>query len=193
MAFMTLYEWLKVPGLKEHQTIFYLNSSDFRETLDLEPPGELSCWYLTLQSKEEYLAQEEKRLGEYIAADGLLSLSAPDRRSDLIESVMERARKYCADSEKHMLQNERGVRRVRKVLRLSDHMKWAVRVRVLGEEFEVVAKEEECEGNTIKKAVQNILLAIRLPLEPTFHLQRGRPRGRLDSPSVRRHRVNRNT
>jgi hypothetical protein len=155
-------------------------------------PKEFPLWPAFLMRQRDYLRMLERDLRNAIEKDPAWSwaLSRPHLKShvnNLIKVVLEDVRQnHCERVARHYA--EKGFERIGKRSRMEDHINWTVRVRVLSQTsdqiatmLETVAREAYLTINGVRKAVRETLIALELPMRPTFRPARGRPKRAVDS------------
>jgi hypothetical protein len=155
------------------------------EELALLPTKLISRWYPFQQRLKDYLEEVRNQLRATIMKDPLGSLACDgylkSHLKDFIDLLIEHLKvTYCNKLAEYY--ESKGFERFSKKTRADEHTKWTVKVRVLCQSdddvvqaFKTIAKENNLKVNAVKKAVRQYLVAMGLPLQPTFK-SRGRPK-----------------
>jgi hypothetical protein len=143
-------------------------------------------YWLSGKSREHYLNELETEARMEFEISALLLHVEPPLRAASVRSILDKATQYCQEVEK--LFKAYGYVNDDARWQQQNHLRWTIQAHVLGKSFEEItalesssAKKSEDPVARVRKAVRDKLTLIGLSIEPTFHLQKGRPRGTKDS------------
>ena len=177
-AYFSLVDWQQCPP--EERTWTLGIGGNYVSSLPPDPPSGLVSYHPRFETRAGYLDYVAAEVKRQIDMNAVLSLAHDKARAGFITAIVRSKAMvdYCRDVEKCARLD--GCKEPPVKPQLLEHMKWTVRVRVLGHSWEALSEELGLDPRTIQKAVRNTLLLLGLPHAPTFKEGKGRPPGKSD-------------
>jgi hypothetical protein len=166
-AYDTLQAWAFTPGRDDEEMLKpQWALSSYGGVLPQTPPPLAGMPEYTpgFTSRSSYLQEVRAVAIKAIESQPILSNSKLPQRNSFLDSILEKAEKYCAEVEAAH-QQEAWVRQD-ELREQKEHVKWAVQFQVLEKSFSEIAETENVSVSTVSRAVNNILELIGLNRRP---------------------------
>jgi hypothetical protein len=180
-AYETLQAWAFTPGKGDEDTLkprWSLSSYGGRLPLTQPSPAGMPEYTPGFDTRPSYLREVRALAVKAIESQPILSNSAPSQRTGLLDSILEKAERYCADVE--AAHEKAAWVRQEELREQGKHMTWAVQFQILKMDFSEIAKSENNEVSTVSRAVNKILELIGSSRRP--ETGPGRRKGSKKSP-----------